>query len=337
MFGFMIGDVAYGLLYMLIGYVLYTRFESSAFKSMGGVTLWAGGFTVLFGILYDEAFGLHPFSEPMAEILGVGFLHLHKGLKPYYAEWALAWFFLSIIVGVLHLNAGYILSFIQDIKIHGVKEAVYESGSWLLMLNGIWLFILSDVYRAQKPDFIFEVFNTEASNAAIELGFSGFGTTAGWIGIAAFFGGVVLLAIGEPLEIPEVLSPLVNALSYTRLAAVLLAKAGTAFAVNLIVFGAYFNGGNFHFIFTAAELSKLQAEGADIMFAGLTTGGTLGLIGGAVALILGHTVVLALGVTSAGLQAVRLEYVEFFGKFYEGGGRDYIPFGYERTHTTTDE
>ena len=337
MFGFMIGDVAYGLLYMLIGYVLYTRFESSAFKSMGGVTLWAGGFTVLFGILYDEAFGLHPFSEPMAEILGVGFLHLHKGLKPYYAEWALAWFFVSIIVGVLHLNAGYILSFIEDIKIHGVKEAVYESGSWLLMLNGIWLFILSDVYRAQKPDFIFEVFNTEASNAAIELGFSGFGTTAGWIGIAAFFGGVVLLAIGEPLEIPEVLSPLVNALSYTRLAAVLLAKAGTAFAVNLIVFGAYFNDGNFKFIFTAAELSKLQAGGADIMFAGLTTGGTLGLIGGAVALILGHTVVLALGVTSAGLQAVRLEYVEFFGKFYEGGGRDYIPFGYDRTHTTTDE
>jgi Archaeal/vacuolar-type H+-ATPase subunit I len=337
MFGFMIGDVAYGLLYMLIGYVLYTRFESSAFKSMGGVTLWAGGFTVLFGILYDEVFGLHPFSEPMAEILGVGFLNLHKGLKPYYAEWALAWFFLSIIVGVLHLNAGYILSFIEDIKIHGVKEAVYESGSWLLMLNGIWLFILSDVYRAQKPDFIFEVFNNEASNAAIELGFSGFGTTAGWIGIAVFFGGVVLLAIGEPLEIPEVLSPLVNALSYTRLAAVLLAKAGTAFAVNLIVFGAYFNGGNFHFIFTAAELSKLQAEGADIMFAGLTTGGTLGLIGGAVALILGHTVVLALGVTSAGLQAVRLEYVEFFGKFYEGGGRDYIPFGYERTHTTIDE
>jgi|APHM01.1.fsa_nt_gi Archaeal/vacuolar-type H+-ATPase subunit I len=336
MFGFMIGDVGYGLIYTLIGYVLYSRFESSAIKSMGGVTLWSGGFTVLFGILYDEVFGLHPFAEPMADILGVGFLNLHKGLKPYYAEWALAWFFLSIIVGVLHLNAGYILSFIEDIKLHGVKEAIYESGSWLLMLNGIWLFVLSDVYRAQKPDFIFTVFN-EGSNAAIELGFSGFGETAGLVGGGAFLGGAVLLGIGEPLEIPEVLSPLVNALSYTRLAAVLLAKAGTAFAVNLIVFGAYFNDGNFHFIFTAAELSKLQAEGADIMFAGLTTSGTLGLIGGAVALILGHTVVLALGVTSAGLQAVRLEYVEFFGKFYEGGGRQYLPFGYERTYTTTDE
>ena len=336
MFGFMIGDVGYGLIYTLIGYVLYSRFDSSAIKSMGGVTLWSGGFTMVFGILYDEVFGLHPFAEPMPEYLGLGFLHLHKGLKPYYAEWALAWFFLSIIVGVVHLNAGYILSFIEDIKLHGIKEAIYESGSWLLMLNGIWLFVLSDVYRAQKPDFIFTVFN-EGSNAAVALGFNGFGETAGLVGIGAFFGGTVLLAIGEPLEIPEVLSPLVNALSYTRLAAVLLAKAGTAFAVNLIVFGAYFNGGNFHFIFTAAELSQLQAEGADIMFAGLTTGGTLGLIGGALALILGHTVVLALGVTSAGLQAVRLEYVEFFGKFYEGGGRQYLPFGYERTYTTTDE
>jgi len=314
MFGFMIGDVGYGALYMLIGCVLYTRFDSSAFKSLGGVTLWAGGFTAIFGVLYDEVFGLHPFAEPMPEMLGVGFLHLHKGLKPYYAEWALAWFFVSILVGVLHLNMGYILSFIEDYNLHGLKEAVFESGSWLLMLNGVWAFILSDLFRAQKPDFMFTVFN-EGSEAAVAMGFGGFGETVGIGGGVAFLVGTVLLALGEPMEIPEVLNPLVNALSYTRLAAVLLAKAGTAFAVNLIVFGAYFNDGNFHFIFTGSELSHLQAEGADIMFAGLTTSGTTGLIIGALVLLVGHTVVLALGVTSAGLQAVRLEYVEFFGKF----------------------
>ncbi len=33
---------------------------------------------------------------------------------------------------------------------------------------------------------------------------------------------------------------------------------------------------------------------------------------------------------SAGLQAVRLEYVEFFNQFYEGGGDEYEPFGYGR-------
>jgi V/A-type H+-transporting ATPase subunit I len=30
---------------------------------------------------------------------------------------------------------------------------------------------------------------------------------------------------------------------------------------------------------------------------------------------------------------VRLEYVEFFGKFYEGGGTRYLPFGQEREYT----
>ena len=50
--------------------------------------------------------------------------------------------------------------------------------------------------------------------------------------------------------------------------------------------------------------------------------------------VFGHAIVLALGVTSAGLQAVRLEYVEFFGEFYEGGGDEYEPFGYERAYTS---
>jgi V/A-type H+-transporting ATPase subunit I len=42
---------------------------------------------------------------------------------------------------------------------------------------------------------------------------------------------------------------------------------------------------------------------------------------------------LAIGGTAA-IQAVRLEYFEFFEKFYEGGGKKYEPFGHERTHTS---
>jgi V/A-type H+-transporting ATPase subunit I len=326
MFGFMIGDVGFGLLYTLIGYYLYANYDGGL-KDIGGVAMWAGGFTAFFGILYDEVFGLHPLSEPMATYLGLPVLH--KGLKPEYAEWALAWFVVSVLIGVVHLNLGYILSFVEDFEIHGFKEALLESGSWILMLNGFWLFVFSDLFAGAKPEFLFTAF----SGAPFPFGFEGFSLLVGQVGLAVTGVGFVLLALGSWIEAVEFLNILVNVLSYTRIAAVLLAKAGTAFAVNLIVFGAYNEGGNYHFIF----LSDGVPEGAEVMFGGLMPGGTLGIIGGVLVLLVGHSAVLALGVTSAGLQAVRLEYVEFFGKFYEGGGRSYLPFGYDRTYTTTDE
>lgn len=40
-----------------------------------------------------------------------------------------------------------------------------------------------------------------------------------------------------------------------------------------------------------------------------------------------HALNLALGVFSPSVQALRLHYVEFFGKFYEGGGVAFVPFG----------
>ncbi|MFO7834540.1 MAG: V-type ATP synthase subunit I, partial [Halohasta sp.] len=326
MFGFMIGDVGFGLLYMLIGYYLYANYDGGL-SDIGGVAIWAGGFTAFFGILYDEVFGLHPLSEPMSTYLGLPVLH--KGLKPEYAEWALAWFVVSVLIGVVHLNIGYILSFVEDFEIHGFKEALLESGSWILMLNGFWIFVFSDLFAGAKPEFLFTAF----SGAPFPFGFEGFPVLFGWVGLAITGVGLVLLALGSLIEAVEFLNILVNVLSYTRIAAVLLAKAGTAFAVNLIVFGAYNEGGNYHFIF----LSDGVPEGAEVMFGGLMPGGTLGIIGGLLVLFVGHSAVLALGVTSAGLQAVRLEYVEFFGKFYEGGGRAYLPFGYDRTYTTTDE
>jgi V/A-type H+-transporting ATPase subunit I len=135
-------------------------------------------------------------------------------------------------------------------------------------------------------------------------------------------------------------------LSYTRIAAVLLAKAGMAFVVNLLFFGVYVTGSGadaeWHFglggmptIPEGAESVMYHGyEVTDIMFGGLMHAGIAGLIGGLLVLVVGHLLVLALGITSAGLQAVRLEYVEFFGKFYEGGGKPYVPFGHEREHTS---
>jgi V/A-type H+-transporting ATPase subunit I len=330
-FGFMIGDLGYGLIYTLIGYYLYSNFDAAAFKSMGGVTIFAGIFTMLFGILYGELFGTHVVSTYLWE----GLLHLHsaplhKGLQPGEIAWAKAWLVVSVLAGVVHLNIGWIFDFVENVQLHDVKHAVFESASWLLMLNGLWLWVFSKP-QGVKPALLYEVFGSGES-AAIALGFTGFTPIVGTIGLVGFAAGLVLLVVGEPIEAVEFLNVLVNALSYTRLAAVLLAKAGMAFAVNLLFFGAYeTEGGEFHFMYQGAH----DVHG-EILFGGLMHGGIALLLLGIVVLVLGHMLVLALGVTSAGLQAVRLEYVEFFGKFYEGGGQEYSPFGYERRFTTDE-
>ncbi|WP_224333056.1 V-type ATP synthase subunit I [Haloprofundus halobius] len=334
-FGFMIGDLGYGAIYTLIGYYLYTKFDSEAFKSMGGITIWAGLFTMIFGVLYGEIFGLHLISTHFWEgALGMGHAPLLKGLSPSQLGWATGWLVVSVLVGIFHLNLGWILDFVEVNEHHDFKHALYESGSWLLMLNGLWVFVFSDILKGTAPEFVFQTFSV---NGVIPLGFNGFPAVVGWLGLGAFFVGVVLLALGEPIEIVESLNVLVNVLSYTRIAAVLLAKAGMAFVVNLLFFGAYEHDGEFHFMLSYGPEYVTSEYGAEaIMYPGLVHGGAALVLVGLVVLVLGHLLVLALGVTSAGLQAVRLEYVEFFGKFYEGGGREYEPFGYERRYTTED-
>jgi V/A-type H+-transporting ATPase subunit I len=199
-----------------------------------------------------------------------------------------------------------------------------------------------------KPDFLFTIFDGEP----FALGFSGFSPAVGTLFLAVGGLGFLLYVAGEVkhlgvagvlIGVLESLSVLSDALSYTRIAAVLLAKAGMAFVVNLLFFGVYVTGEGSHaaWHFGLGHMPHVGDtyhghEVTSIMFPGLVHSGIAGLLGGLLILVIGHLLVLALGITSAGLQAVRLEYVEFFGKFYDGGGEEYEPFGYERSYTTQD-
>ncbi len=62
----------------------------------------------------------------------------------------------------------------------------------------------------------------------------------------------------------------------------------------------------------------------------------IAIIAAIVVFVLGHILVLLLGITAAGIQMLRLEYVEFFQKFYQGGGEEYEPFGEEQTVQPAD-
>ncbi|MBB6647150.1 V-type ATP synthase subunit I [Halobellus ruber] len=350
-FGFMIGDLGYGIVYSAIGYVIYSNFaDRPAIRSMGGITIAAGIFTAVFGILYGELFGLHVISTYLWEgVVGLAHAPIEKGLSPAGVDWARGWLVVSVLVGIFHLNVAWVFGFIEDLELHDLEHAIYENGSWLLMVNGLWVWVFSDALRGTVPDFIFTTF---AADGVLPLGFSGFpamelftipGLGPITLPLVVFLIGLVVLAVGEPIEAVEFLNVLVNVLSYTRIAAVLLAKAGMAFTVNLLFFGVYVteSGANAEYHFGLGKMPEVGSmyhghEVTEIMFGGLVHGSAATILAGIVVLVLGHLLVLALGVTSAGLQAVRLEYVEFFNKFFDGGGREYEPFGYDRQFTTED-
>lgn len=54
--------------------------------------------------------------------------------------------------------------------------------------------------------------------------------------------------------------------------------------------------------------------------------GIASIVGIPIILIFGHIFNLALGLLGAYVHTCRLQYVEYFGKFYEGGGRSFAPF-----------
>jgi len=334
-FGFMIGDIGYGLLYMLIGYGVTSRFESDGIVKFGTIVVWLGLFTAIFGVLYGEIIGLH-FFEWVGEHPPI-----EKGISD--PEWAKTWLVVAVIAGWAHLNLGYIFEFVEEVQLHGTKQAIGEVGSWLLMLNGLWVFIFSRNFPKSSPDLLVGS-DAVLNNGPLGFGFAGFPEVVGLASVGVFVLGLaVLVVIGPRYEAVEFAVPLAHTLSYTRLTAVLLAKAGMALAANLLYWGVYEDKEGFHYIHESTPAAKAE-EGKDVIFDGLANMGTtiepgpltLGLEGVLIGLpvfIVAHAVVLAVGGT-AGIQAIRLEYFEFFEKFYEGGGKNYQPFGYDRIYTT---
>jgi len=302
-FGLMVGDAGYGLAYVLFAQYLIGKFShSEAIVSLGKILRTAGIYTFLFGtFIYAEAFGKSffelgeligfnsylfaktygpSFSVPLIEHYDGAPWHLpiHK-FSPYGAQLMLL---SSVIIGFIHVSLGLILGFINELKHHDLKHALYAKMSFLLILWGGVMALVSVV------GLLPEMVQT--------------------LGLVVMLTGLALAIIGEGivglLEFPTVFS---NVISYARIGAIGLSDYGLAFTVNYI------------------SLKMLVPMGP------------IGIIAAILIMLIGHLTVFTLGIIGTGINSLRLQYVEFFTKFVQGGGTLYDPFGYDRRYTKENE
>jgi len=122
-------------------------------------------------------------------------------------------------------------------------------------------------------------------------------------GILVAIGLIQLLYASGPVGFFDITGYVGDWLSYARLLALGLATSGMALAFNVVS----------------------QLLGEMIPF--------IGIIITIVLLLVLHLVNLAISALGAAVHSLRLQYVEFFNRFYEGGGEEFTPFKIKRMYT----
>ena len=298
LFGVIVGDVGYGLIYLALALVLRKllvrmgEMGAKAFK----IILGCGISTVVFGLLYSEIFGL---SLPWHSILFSRHLPIGGDHLPQVMDLLV----ISVAIGVIYLTVGWIFGMINHARMdhkgaHRTKAICAKFG-WLAMFWGmlIILFSLIDI-------------GTFIAGITIPLpNLTVIGLPLTIVGAVLFVLGAVFVARENPLDLMEIPTNLLShMLSFCRIAAVGLSSVAIAMVVN----------------FLAMEFFIGPA------IADFSVVGVLLIIVGVLVLIIGHALNVVLGVIGGALHPVRLHYVEFFTKFYQGGGVIYKPFGLKR-------
>ncbi|MBQ9993953.1 MAG: V-type ATP synthase subunit I, partial [Clostridia bacterium] len=64
----------------------------------------------------------------------------------------------------------------------------------------------------------------------------------------------------------------------------------------------------------------------------MVSGGVIGKVFMLLVLLIGHAFNIGISLIGCYVHTCRLQYIEFFGKFYEGGGREFKPFAANTKH-----
>ena len=186
-FGLMLGDVGYGIVSFFLFLVLKKKMPKA--RRLLDVLLLASFVSVLFGLFFGEFFGyefMHPVISREHEMFTL--------------------MYLAIAIGIVHVNIGLVVGFVNEMKSYGFMHALYAKASWIILEAGAALIILSYLDKISISPLI----------GAMFLALS-----------------VVMLFKGEGIKgIIELPSIMTNIMSYARLMAIGLSSVSLAVVIN---------------------------------------------------------------------------------------------------------
>ena len=191
----------------------------------------------------------------------------------------------SMVLGMLHLNTGMVVSAVQKVKNGDKAGALWEEGSLWVILLGA-LLLVTDMLLV-KNSVLHAIALAVLVVGAVMLLFGAGRNAKGFGKVTAAFGAIYNTATGWFGDV----------LSYSRIMALMLA------------------GGVVGKVFNTVAIMPAQSGGVNVFT----------MLAFVLIFVLGHAMNFALNLLGCYVHDLRLQCLEFFGKFYTDGGKPFKP------------
>lgn len=288
-FGLMLSDFAYGLIIFVgcaVAIAKYRNMEGTLKKTLR-MFMYCGASTMFWGVMFGSYFGDAP------EVIAQTFFGKTIDIKPLWFEPVtdpMRMLMFSFLLGLVHLATALGVKAYQLLSARRYREFAYECVFWYMLIGG------GIGYLFSVPMFC-EIAGVNVIDAVWYRYATAVTAVAGAVGILLFSSGdtkIIKRLMRGAYSLYGVTGWLSDILSYSRLLALGLATGVIATVFNKM--GSMFGGG------------------------------VVGTLIFAVVFIVGHTLNIGVNLLGAYVHTNRLQFVEFFGKFYEGGGDAFVPF-----------
>lgn len=291
-FGFMLSDAAIGLLIFLGSLVLLLKNKNMERGLRNNVKLFmCGGISaIFFGVLFGSYFG------DFLPVVSSHFFGKAIVVKPLWLDMTanpMTALTLALIMGIVHIFTGLAANGYQLLKRKKVVDFIFDVVVWYIILIGL---LVKCVSMQMIMDILAGGSAPLLSEQAGNIGLYAAGVAAV---VILFMGGRSSKNWGKRLlkgayALYGITGYLSDILSYSRLLALGLATGVISSVANMI--GTMFGTG----------------------FAGIVIF--------ILVFIIINAVNIGINTLGAYVHTNRLQYVEFFGRFYEGGGRPFEPY-----------